>query len=1126
MKKIIFKGLLRSPRNSYYHILRIMRLTTYLLLLFTLLGHAENTHSQNARVKLNKRQAILRDVLHEIEQQTDYLFISNREVNLDQRVNIKAENKPVREVLDQVLDNTDISYAMEGVNIILSKRPEDFLALAQQQTRRQITGTVTDERGEPIIGANVAVKGATIGSITNVDGEFTLSVPEGATLVVSYIGYITQEVAVNNQTSLRIGLREDTQALEEVVVVGYGTQKKVNLTGSVSSISAADLVNKPVTSTSQALAGLAPGLSVLQNSGRPGAGASVRIRGTGTFSSAGTEPLVLIDGLSGSIDDVDPSDIQSISFLKDAASASIYGNRAANGVVLIETKKGSGGKTRITYNNSIGWQSPTELPDFLSSWEYATYYNEAMNNMGRSDAYSAEQIQKYKDGSDPDNYPNVNHLDWLLNSGSGFQHQHNVGLQGGNGNTSYNLSVGYRNQEGMTAKTNNERYTALFSMKSEITKGLTLNMNTHAYGNTYNAPNGESNIDGIIGHSVRFGPIYAGQKSDGSFGYQDNFSPQAWLSSTSFVKNLGRNISAAGQLVWDTPVEGLTFSGKAGVTYYTYYNKTYRAETYFDESKTVGPAQLSISSGNNTYTTFEALATYEKQIKAHAFKVLLGTSLEESRNRWISGGRNTFPNNYLYELGSGDASTASNGSDLSEYALLSYFGRINYAFDDRYLLEANLRYDGSSRFAKDSRWGIFPSVSGGWRVSEEAFWKEGNASNIFDNLKVRASWGILGNQNIGTYPYQQTYSLGQNYPIGDPATLLSGARMTSFNNPKITWEKTAITDIGLDFSLFNGLFSGTVDYFYKYTSDILASVERSDIMGRNVGQSNVGAVSNKGIEVDLSYNGKIGEDFRFMIAPNFTYIKNAVEELANGATEEINNNRIVGQPLGIIYGYTTDGLFVDQAEIDAAPNQLVGKSNLKPGYVRYVDISGPDGVPDGKVDAEYDRSVIGSTTPKFYYGLNLSASFRGFDFSALLQGLGGHKRLIGSYMAYAFYNGGQIQQWQADNRWTTENPDKWASYPRLETLNMNNTNLQTSTYWLRDASFLRVKNVQFGYALPKQITQKIGMDYIRMYVSGQNLFNFNSFYKGWDPENEIGTGDGPSYYPINAIYSFGFNIRF
>ena len=433
------------------------------------------------------------------------------------------------------------------------------------QNLREIVGTVSDSSGEPLIGVSVLVKESSTGTTTDIDGKFRVNAAAGQTLKVSYVGYTTQEIKVSSQSVINIVLKEDLMKLEEVVVVGYGTQKKVNLTGAVSSVTAEELANKPVTSTAQALAGLAPGLSVLQNSGRPGASANVKIRGTGTFSSAGTDPLVLIDGLSGSIDDVDPNDIQSISFLKDAASASIYGNRAANGVILIETKKGSEGKTTISYNATFGWQKATELPDFLPSWEYAEYYNMAMHNMGRQDAYSAEQIEKYRNGSDPDNYPNVNHLKWLLESGSGFQHQHNVSIQGGNAKTSYNFSVGYRNQEGMTANTNNERMTALLSLKSEIAKGLTMNINLNAYNNKYNAPNGEpQSIDGIIGYAVREAPLYAGQKSDGSFGYQDSYSPEAWLASESFIQNISRNISASAQLRWETPVKGLSFIDKAG----------------------------------------------------------------------------------------------------------------------------------------------------------------------------------------------------------------------------------------------------------------------------------------------------------------------------------------------------------------------------------------------------------------------------------------------------------------------------------------------------------------------------------------------------------------------------------
>lgn len=995
-------------------------------------------------------------------------------------------------------------------------------SIAVAQTGNNVSGTVTDQQGNPLVGVTIMKDGTQVGSVSDMDGHFSIEAKSGDKLNISYIGYKTQQIVLRGQQSLNITMSEDAGLLEELVVVGYGTQKKVNLTGSVSSVSADDLANKPVMSTAQALAGLAPGLSVLQNSGRPGAGATVKIRGTGTFSSAGNDPLVLIDGLSGNIDDVDPNDIQSISFLKDAASASIYGNRAANGVILIETKKGAEGKISISYNNNFGWQSATELPDFLPSWEYATYYNMAMRNMGRQEAYSAEQIEKFRNGSDPDNYPNVNHLKWLLESGSGFQHQHNISIQGGSASTKYNLSVGYRHQDGLTAETSNERVTALLSLSSQLHKRLTMNVNMNSYWNNYKAPNGEpQSIDGMIGYAVREAPINAGEKSDGSFGYQDNYSPEAWLASESFINNISKNLSASGQLIWDTPLTGLKLTGKAGVTFYNSYDKSFRAKTYFSDDKTVGPATLSMGSADNTYTTLEGLITYEKNIAGHDFKILAGSSVENASNKYLSGGRNTFPNNNLYELAAGSSATASNNSSTSEWALMSFFGRINYSYKDRYLLEGNLRYDGSSRFADGHRWGLFPSVSAGWRIAEESFWKNSSLSKTVDNLKLRLSYGVLGNQNIGVYPYQQTYSLGHDAPLGNPASLQSGVYMATYNNPDITWEKTAITDIGLDFALWKSTLTGTIDYFYKYTSDILAPVEVTSLIGRSVGQSNVGAVSNKGIELTLTYNGRIGKDFRFSISPNFTWVKNAVEKLSNGATEEINNNRIVGEPLGIIYGYETEGLFVDQNEIDNAPEQLVGKSNLKPGYVRYKDLNG-----DGHVDANNDRKVLGSTTPKYYYGMTVTANYKGFDFSMLMQGLGGHKRLIGSYMAYAFYNGGQIQRWQADNCWTEENPNKWAEYPRIETLNMNNTNLQVSDYWVRNASFLRMKNLQVGYTLPKNVVNRIGIESLRVFISGQNLLTFNSFYKGWDPENEIGTGDSPSYYPINRIYSFGLNVKF
>lgn len=1105
-----------------------MKLFIFYLICSIGILQASGTYAQNLRILLNTGgRTTVGDILEQIESSTDFdFFYNNSHVDLNRQVSIDEQESDIFTILDEVFNGTEVQYTVLDKKIILSTELEPSVSNIQQQSN--ITkGKVVDINGEPIIGATVMEKGTSNGTVTDINGNFSIETKSNASLEISFVGYKTVTAKAVIGKTISITLKEDNEILDEVVVVGYGTQKKVNLTGAVASVSADDLKNRPVTNTSQILAGLVPGLSVTQNSGRPGAGAVIKIRGTGTFSSAGTDPLVIIDGMSGNIDDVDPNDIQNISFLKDAASASIYGNRAANGVILIETKKGNNGKVSVTYNNSFGWQKATALPDFLPSWEYAEYYNMAMRNMGMKEAYTPEEIQKFKDGSDPDNYPNVNHLDWLLNSGSGFQHHHNIGIQGGNDITTYNLSVGYKKQNGLTAETANERYTALLNLKTKITSKLTFDLNLNAYHNKYEAPNCASgDINTMIGCAVRQPPVIAGKKTDGTYGFQDNEGAEAWIDSESFGLTKGNNISVLGQLTWETPIKGLSLKGKAGINYYTDYSKQFRAVVEFDENKKVSPASLDIYSSNNTYTNFEAYLTYERTFGHHNLNLLLGTSAEESIKQNLSGGRNTFPNNNIYELSAGDASTSWNKSSKEEYALLSYFGRVNYSLLDRYLFEANLRLDGSSRFSKGNRWGVFPSVSAGWRISEEDFWKSGNINNYFDNLKLRLSYGVLGNQNIGVYPYQQTYDLGHDYVFGNPASLQPGTYVSTYKNPDITWEKTAIADAGIDFSLFKGRFSGSIDYFYKYTSDILSSVEVTSILGRSAGESNIGAVSNKGLEINLAYNGNIGNDFHYSIAPNFTWVKNAVEKLADGASAQINNNRFVGEPLGIIYGYKTDGLFVDQDEIDNAPEQLLDKASLKPGYIKYQDISGPNGVPDGQVDSQYDRTILGTTTPKFYYGLNLSASYKGFDMAMLFQGIGGHQHVMRSYMAYAFFNSGQIQRWQAENCWTENNPNKWAQYPRIETMTYSDPNIQISDYWIRNASFLRLKNLQIGYSFQKELLNKIGIQGLRIYASAENLWLISNYYKGWDPENEAGLNDSPSYYPINRVFSFGLNFRF
>jgi TonB-linked SusC/RagA family outer membrane protein len=497
---------------------------------------------------------------------------------------------------------------------------------------------------------------------------------------------------------------------------------------------------------------------------------------------------------------------------------------------------------------------------------------------------------------------------------------------------------------------------------------------------------------------------------------------------------------------------------------------------------------------------------------------MAGYSQEQNKYSWQQGYRQNFPNNLLYTLNAGSATGMSATGSADEWALRSWFGRINYAFDNKYLLELNARYDGTSRFPASGRWGLFPSVSAGWKISEEPFVKE-NAPWI-ELLKIRGSWGKLGNQNIGNYPYQNIISLGQNYSFG--GSLSSGAAVTTLANRAITWETTRIADVGFDMSILKGELSMSVDYFDKYTSGILYSISVSSVLGLTPSAVNAGAVKNTGVDILLNYRTNLGK-VRFGISPNFSFVRNRVMELASGLKQDIGQNLFVGKPLGAIYGYVADGLFTDANDVANSPAQPYA---AQPGLVKYKDLSGADGKPDGKTDATYDRAVIGNTVPKYTYGATITADYKGFDLSILLQGLAGFEKQMGSYMAFAFYNGGQIQRWQADNRWTTSNPNPHALYPKLTTLNMGSGTIATSTYWNRNASFLRMKNLQLGYSFSSNTLERLKINRLRLYVSGQNLFTINKFYKGWDPEMYQATGDGPSFYPITRVYTFGVNVKF
>lgn len=992
-------------------------------------------------------------------------------------------------------------------------------ASPNQDTAITIKGKITSTDGGALANASVIEKNTSNGTLTLNDGTFSIKLKSDvAVLVVSAVGYADKEIAITNESYYAVTMEATNNNLNEVVVIGYGTKRKVDLTGSVSTISTKDIENRPITQASQALAGLTTGVTVSQGSGQPGNNdATITIRGIGSYGAGGS-PLILVDGLATSIDDVDPNNIASISVLKDAASASIYGSRAANGVILIQTKRGKSGKMEVSYSGYAGWQKATELADFVPSWEYATLRNEANKNAGGSATYTDEEIQKFKDQSDPNNYPNVPHYKNLLTSGSGFQSSHNVTFLGGNAMNRYLFSASYLTQDGIVTQNGYKRYNFMLNDDSKLTDNLSLKVSLNGYTAKQHSPRQyDGGMNSMINFAVREGPVYAGEKSDGTYGYQDNYSPEAWLASGSFYQGSNKYFLGGAELIWK-PLSGFSLSGKVGYNFWSYFNKDYAADFQFDPSKYVGPNNLSVTLGQGEQLTLQSIATYNKVIGAHSFELLGGISEERYSDRYISAFRKDFPTALLYELNAGGATGMTNGGSASEWSIRSFFARLNYSFKDKYLFEANIRADGTSRFPSDGRWGYFPSFSVGWRISEESFIKD----NIgwIDNLKLRGSWGELGNQNVGTYPYQNIVSLGQNYSLG--GTLVSGAATTRLSNADITWESTTTKDLGLDLDILNGRLGLVVDMFDKHTTGVLYTVATSSVLGLGTSPVNVGSVKNTGFEAALTYRQSFG-DLQIGFSPNFSYTKNRITSLANGLKEDVGSGLFVGQPIGIIYGYVGDGLFTDANDI---ANYAKQPYSAEPGFQRYKDISGPDGVPDGKVDATYDRTIIGNTVPKYSYGLTFNASYKGFDLYVLAQGLGGYEKQIGSYAAFAFYNGGQIQQWQADNRWTVENPNPNAEYPKLTSLNMGSGSILTSTYWNRDASFLRIKSLQIGYTLPTSFVQKAKFSKVRIYFSGQNLFSWNHFYQGWDPEMGMSTGDNSQFYPLTCVYTFGINASF
>lgn len=1096
-----------------------------LILLFVAISFfqlsAVESYAQNAKINLSLSDVTLEEAIKTIEANTQFVFFfSNSAVDMTKHVDLNVKNGNIKEVLNQILSS--YKYRIEDNKIVL---------LGEVQQDGKIWGVVSDAFG-PIAGANVVVKGTTNGTITDMDGRFSLDAPKGAKLQISYIGYITKELTVDTKTDYVIELVEDSQALEEVVVVGYGTEKKVNVIGSIAQIGSEKLENRSTPQLSNVLTGQMAGVTVIQRSGRPGnSGGEIRVRGVGSFGgeSNKSDALVLIDGIPGKLNDVSSEDVESISVLKDASTAAIYGSRAANGVILVTTKTGKEGKVSVGYNGYVGFNTPTALPEFVDTWQYATLYNEAV---GR-EAYTQEEIQKFRDGSDPDHYANARYLDEVF-SRKGLQTGHDVTINGGNAENKYMVSFGYLKQNGIVEKNDYQRYNARVNLINEILPGLKLTSRlSGVYGNRKEpmAPGGDDadNMLVLIQKALRFPGLTPTILSDGSFGAGRELhgTPAGWIKSDSFYENPEFSLNANVRLDYN-PIKDLQLSAIGAYTYTNGEERTYRSTMKLSGDRVLGPSELKHKMGKTIYKTFQATAEYNKTIGGHTFGILAGYSWEQEDYRYVQGSRDKFPGNDLPYLNAGSPDNQKSEGTGNAWAIQSGFGRLRYNFNERYLFESTVRYDGSSRFPQSKKFGFFPSVAAGWRLSEENFFKENESLGFISNLKLKVSWGCLGNQNIGNYPYQSVYELGQNYPFGD--TYTQGAAVTTAVDPTIKWEETETIDGGLEAVFWNGLLSVNASYFNRRTYDILykPSGSVSTILGQKISEMNTGELKNFGWEFEVGHRNKIG-DVSYNVNANLSIIKNKLTTLGVGNVEQLNgmvgngSDLFIGYPIQMYYGYVSDGVFLDENDIKSWYDQSKVTPNPQPGDIRYKDISGPDGVPDGKIDPNYDRVYLGSRIPKFTFGLNLGVEYKGLDLSVLLQGVAGVTGMLDGFAGWAFRGDGNIQKWQAEGRFDPANPTRYPAYPRLEDLSNSTTpNIVTSDFWTQDASYIRLKNIQLGYTFPKKMLQAAKISNLRVYVQAENPLCWNKYKPGWDPE--INTSG--NYYPILATYTFGVNFKF
>ena len=1114
MKKKLMNGV---GMSNFLKVLKIMRISVFLLMVFALQTWASSSYSQQTHVTINLKNVKVLEVLNEIENSTSFYFLFNKDlVDIERIVSVSAENKKIDAILTDLFAGTNVKFFVSGRQVVLTTEKEE----KQIIQGKDISGKVTDSSGLPLPGVTVVLKGTNQGTITDGDGNYNLSnIPGNATLIFSFVGLKTQELPVSGKSYINVVLQEEAIGIEEVVAIGYGSMKKADLTGAVSSVSGTDLAKNTVVDPLFALQGKAAGVVITPVSGQPGAGIQVQIRGVQSIN-ASNSPIYVIDGIiSESMGNVNLNDIESISVLKDASSTAIYGSRAANGVVVITTKRGNKSDPIVTFHTYQGVRTSSNLmPEMLNSTDYLHLLEESYANSGLEVPNTSELVNTYY----KDENGRMIDTDWLdVIMRNGSLQYYDISVSGGSEKSNYFISANYMDEEGVVMGQGQDKLNFRFNSDHTINKfikfGNTLNIYSHknfglpslGYVNYPNAPN-------PYGMALRKTPLTRPYEEDGSYGYTRYEGIEYRFIPPHLVANEYRRSAQSSGLTGNiflkiTPLEGLTVTPRISVSRNFMNASSFRPTVNLVGVESINVNNVSKNTNNSLNWQADLMMEYERSFnKKHNLKALLVYSQEETTFEDLGAARNNVPLNSIDYLNAGDPSTASNSNGYYDWSFVSYLGRLNYDFNRKYLFQATIRRDGSSRFAEDNRWGIFPSLSVGWRISEENFFL--SAKGLINDLKLRASMGSVGNSDVGNYPTYASLS-PTTYVLNE--TVVPGYQFQRAVNTNLKWETTMKKDFGVDASLFDSKIILSANYFIANTTNLLFSKPLPPSAGKATGLLvNGGEVENKGVEIDLGMRGEKG-DFSYSVNFNFTRQRNEVVDLLG---QDLTTSGLkVGSPLFSYYGFKSNGIIKTETDLAAAPT----RNNLALGDVWLLDLGGTEGVIDNA-----DNTLIGNRYPDFTYGLVSNFSYKWLSLGIQLQGVQGVDL---PYTTGNYFNGNpENNRSLALDRWhATENPD--GNMPKIRTSDPAG-NFSFSDFWLSDASYLRINNVSLLYDIPKPMLDKVLLKYAQLYCSVQNLYTFTkSSYRGV----EVDITNVSEYYgnpstkmPLPRTWTIGLKISF